>query len=91
MPEQSGPRPTPNQPLSCSIDGPRAPEGGMINVRGVFSQGARVQIGGRNAVVVNRAGNQLRVRVPGSSGGGMVRVTDGGRSVDCGHLEVIGR
>ena len=53
--------------------------------------GSRVQIGGQFAPTVRRTQGEISVRVPGSSGGGMVRVLDEGRTANCGNMTVIGR
>ncbi|GAB5545335.1 MAG: YXWGXW repeat-containing protein [Sandaracinaceae bacterium] len=91
-------RPTPSdnpggtpRALSCQVDTPRAPEGGIVSITGVFSGQARVQIGGQFAPTVRRTQGEISVRVPGSSGGGMVRVLDEGRTANCGNMTVIGR
>ncbi|RZO57096.1 MAG: hypothetical protein EVA89_23015 [Sandaracinaceae bacterium] len=91
-------RPTPSdnpggtpRALSCQVDTPRAPEGGIVSITGVFSGQARVQIGGQFAPTVRRTQGEISVRVPGSSGGGMVRVLDEGRTANCGSMTVIGR
>jgi len=82
---------TPARVLSCRVETPRAPEGGLVTVRGAFGAQARVQIGGQLAQVAARGQGEMQVRVPGSSGGGMVRVIDDGRTANCGNLSVIGR
>lgn len=82
---------TPARVLSCRVETPRAPEGGLVTVRGAFGAQARVQIGGQLAQVAARGQGEMQVRVPGSSGGGMVRVIDDGRTANCGNLSVTGR
>jgi hypothetical protein len=81
----------PERVLTCSIDAARAPQGGIITVSGTFTDAVRVQIGGTTGVIQNRRQGQVRVQLPGGAASGMVRVTDGGRTANCGQLQVIGR
>ncbi|MFK7989664.1 MAG: hypothetical protein AB8I08_26840 [Sandaracinaceae bacterium] len=81
-------RPNTNIPLSCSIAADRAPRNGLISVAGTFGSNARVQIGGVYAPIVNRRVREMRVRVPGNSGGGIVRVLQDGQIANCGNLSV---
>jgi hypothetical protein len=78
--------------LTCRLDAPRAPMGGVVTITGTgFGAGAQVSIGGSLASVVSQAQGRVQVRVPGSSGGGMVRVTQGQRSANCGTLPISSR
>jgi hypothetical protein len=78
--------------LSCRLDTPRAPLNGVVTIFGSgFAQGVQVMIGGGYAPIVDRSQDSLQVRVPGSSGGGAVRVIQGTNTADCGTLTVAGR
>ncbi|MCZ7678358.1 MAG: hypothetical protein M5U28_06130 [Sandaracinaceae bacterium] len=85
--------PTPQRiALSCRLDSPRAPLNGIVMVTGTgFASSAQVQIGGSYATIVTRRQDSIQVRVPGSSGGGMVRVIQGNESANCGSLSISSR
>jgi hypothetical protein len=79
-------------PLTCRLDTPRAPLGGIVTLHGTgFRQGVQVMIGGSYATIVSTRPDSIQVQVPGSSGGGMVRVIQGNASVDCGSLSIASR
>jgi hypothetical protein len=78
--------------LTCQIDTPRAPMGGVITIEGTgFASSARVVIGGTGAQIVSNRPDRIQVRVPGSSGGGQVRVVQGQSSASCGSISISSR
>ncbi len=78
--------------LSCRIDVPRAPAGGLVTINGSgFTQQAQVTIAGRGAAIVSVRPNQIQARVPSTAGGGPVRITQGGESANCGTISISGR
>ena len=78
--------------LTCRLDAPRAPMGGIITLHGSgFHSSAQVIIGGTGAQIVSNRPNRIQVRVPGSSGGGQVRVVQGEASATCGSLSISSR
>jgi hypothetical protein len=83
---------TPGERIVCSIDTPRAPQGGLVAVTGVgFSGESRVRIAGRLVRTVESGPGRIVFRVPDSMGGGRVTVGDGERTGSCGILSVSSR
>jgi hypothetical protein len=78
--------------LGCQLTVTRAPRNGYVTIRGRgWGQSPSVRVGGRAAAVVQRTDDAIRFQMPGGVNGGMVEVSDGGRTARCGQIEVVGR
>ena len=78
--------------LGCQLATSRAPRNGYVTIRGRgWGSSPSVRVGGRAAAVVQRTDESIRFQMPGGVNGGMVEVSDGGRTARCGQIEVVGR
>jgi hypothetical protein len=80
--------------LTCRLTSPNAPRNGQITIHGTgLDETARVSIGGEHAPLIRVRGSgngrHLQGRVPRTSNGGEVTVTQGGQTVVCGTLRVV--
>lgn len=78
--------------LTCRVAMHRAPAGGYVTINGRgWGSSPVVRVGGSIAAVVQTEDQRIRFEVPNDSSGGMVEVTDGQRTSNCGRLSIIRR
>jgi len=77
--------------LQCTVPGGVVPRGAQLMVQGNgFGADTRVQIGGQFAPIIRSQSTQAVVQVPNDSSGGIVAVTSGGQTVNCGSIRTTG-